>query len=110
MIVLGDQRVDFLVTQFANGVAVDDCQECLVGSGPDEAGLDGVVRRERMGRRRRSGEGEKRVNEVEVEVEVDLRGWDFGDGGLGEVYHAGDREGHGRRGRSRRGGRRTSKL
>lgn len=33
MIVLGERRLDFLVTQFVNGVAKDDCQEVLVGSG-----------------------------------------------------------------------------
>lgn len=33
MIVLGERRIDFLVTQFVNGVAKDDCQEVLVGSG-----------------------------------------------------------------------------
>jgi len=37
MIVLGSRRVDFLVTQFANGVPNDDCQEVLIGSGPDES-------------------------------------------------------------------------
>ncbi|KAJ9658220.1 hypothetical protein H2198_003793 [Neophaeococcomyces mojaviensis] len=37
MIVLGSRRVDFLVTQFANGVSDDDCQEVLIGSGPDES-------------------------------------------------------------------------
>lgn len=31
MVVLGTQRVDFLVTQFVNGVAEDDCQEVLLG-------------------------------------------------------------------------------
>ena len=39
MIVLGQRRVDFLVTQFASGIAVDDCQEVLVGNGPDEPQL-----------------------------------------------------------------------
>ncbi|KAH0829325.1 hypothetical protein AYO21_05730 [Fonsecaea monophora] len=31
MVVLGQRRVDFLVTQFVNGVAEDDCQEVLLG-------------------------------------------------------------------------------
>jgi ureidoglycolate lyase len=31
MIVLGDRRVDFVVTQFANGVANDDCQIVEIG-------------------------------------------------------------------------------
>lgn len=62
MIVLGSQRVDFLVTQFANGVAQDDCQEVLVGSGPDEA----VLRGDEM--RKSGGDGKR-------EVEVDLSGW-----------------------------------
>lgn len=62
MIVLGSRRVDFLVTQFANGVAKDDCEEVLVGSGPDESSLSGTVRTER----RKRGE--------QKEVEVDLGG------------------------------------
>lgn len=32
MVVLGTRRVDFVVTQFANGVADDDCQEALLGA------------------------------------------------------------------------------
>lgn len=68
MIVLGDQRVDFLVTQFANGVGGDDCQEVLIGTGPDEGVLSGSVREGRM-RRRGDGEGQ-----MEREVEVDLGG------------------------------------
>ena len=35
MVVLGKGRVDFVVTQFVNGVADDDCQEVLVGDGVD---------------------------------------------------------------------------
>ncbi|KAL2444750.1 hypothetical protein ABEF95_017219 [Exophiala dermatitidis] len=31
MVVLGQRRVDFLVSQFANGVPDDDCQEVLLG-------------------------------------------------------------------------------
>lgn len=46
MVVLGERRVDFLVTQFVNGVADDDCQEVLLGEhnavfvGLDGLGLD----------------------------------------------------------------------
>ena len=61
MIVLGSKRVDFLVTQFANGVTDDDVQEVLIGSGPDEAILS---------------EQETKVREYEglrsVEVEIDI--------------------------------------
>ncbi|KIW92420.1 uncharacterized protein Z519_07404 [Cladophialophora bantiana CBS 173.52] len=42
MVVLGQRRVDFLVTQFVNGVAEDDCQEVLLGRnnvGVDLGGL-----------------------------------------------------------------------
>lgn len=49
MIVLGSRRVDFLVTQFANGCADDDCQEVLIGDGPDEPILSRRSREERMG-------------------------------------------------------------
>lgn len=31
MVVLGERRVDFVVTQFANGIPDDDCQEVLLG-------------------------------------------------------------------------------
>lgn len=31
MVVLGQRRVDFVVTQFVNGVPDDDCQEVLLG-------------------------------------------------------------------------------
>ncbi|KIW22633.1 uncharacterized protein PV07_10912 [Cladophialophora immunda] len=49
MVVLGQRRVDFLVTQFVNGVAEDDCQEVLLGQndiGIDLSGLglDGFAR------------------------------------------------------------------
>jgi ureidoglycolate lyase len=40
MIVLGRRRVEFVVTQFANGVAEDDCQEVLVEG--VEIGLEGL--------------------------------------------------------------------
>ncbi|KAL5336755.1 ureidoglycolate hydrolase [Aspergillus crustosus] len=33
MVVVGKRRVDFLVVQFVNGVAEDDCQEVRVGEG-----------------------------------------------------------------------------
>ncbi|KAL4872232.1 hypothetical protein BDV12DRAFT_162530 [Aspergillus spectabilis] len=33
MVVVGKRRVDFLVVQFVNGVAEDDCQEVKVGEG-----------------------------------------------------------------------------
>lgn len=47
MIVLGQRRVDFLVTQFASGVADDDCQEVLIGDGPDKAQLTSAQLQER---------------------------------------------------------------
>jgi ureidoglycolate lyase len=43
MVVLGERRVDFLVTQFVNGVAHDDCQEVLMGeSNQVHVALDGL--------------------------------------------------------------------
>lgn len=43
MVVLGERRVDFLVTQFVNGVADDDCQEVLLGEENQVyVGLDGM--------------------------------------------------------------------
>lgn len=48
MIVLGSRRVDFLVSQFANGVANDDVQEVLIGSGPDENRLTQSLMQERQ--------------------------------------------------------------
>ena len=33
MVVLGERRVDFVVTQFVNGLPQDDCQEVRIGSG-----------------------------------------------------------------------------
>lgn len=68
MIVLGSRRVDFLVTQFANGVADDDCQEVLIGSGPDESTLTDDVRE------RRTKEGFQ-CEEIEVDVSFLLEGY-----------------------------------
>ncbi|KIX92856.1 uncharacterized protein Z520_11520 [Fonsecaea multimorphosa CBS 102226] len=42
MVVLGQRRVDFLVTQFVNGVAEDDCQEVLLGQNKIGVDLSGV--------------------------------------------------------------------
>jgi ureidoglycolate lyase len=42
MVVLGENRVDFLVTQFVNGVPDDDCQEVLLGENAVEVDLDGL--------------------------------------------------------------------
>jgi ureidoglycolate lyase len=48
MVVLGERRVDFLVTQFVNGVADDDCQEVLLGEkNPVAVGLEGLGLRTR---------------------------------------------------------------
>lgn len=33
MVVVGDARVDFVVSQFANGVGAEDCEECEFGEG-----------------------------------------------------------------------------
>ena len=33
MVVVGERRVDFLVTQFMSGVASEDCEEVAVGEG-----------------------------------------------------------------------------
>jgi hypothetical protein len=41
MVVLGVKRVDFVVSQFGNGVEGDDCQEILVGSGSNEGSAGG---------------------------------------------------------------------
>lgn len=50
MVVLGERRVDFLVTQFVNGVADDDCQEVLLGEKNLVAvGLEGLRLRMRTG-------------------------------------------------------------
>ncbi|KIW64896.1 hypothetical protein PV04_07200 [Phialophora macrospora] len=42
MAVLGQKRVDFLVTQFVNGVAEDDCQEVLLGRNSVRVDLKGL--------------------------------------------------------------------
>ncbi|OAP57173.1 hypothetical protein AYL99_07911 [Fonsecaea erecta] len=42
MVVLGQRRVDFLVTQFVNGVAEDDCQEVLLGQNNVRVDLSGL--------------------------------------------------------------------
>ncbi|EXJ56435.1 ureidoglycolate hydrolase [Cladophialophora yegresii CBS 114405] len=42
MVVLGQKRVDFLVTQFVNKVAEDDCQEVLLGSNSLRVDLKGL--------------------------------------------------------------------
>jgi hypothetical protein len=66
MVVLGVKRVDFVVSQFGNGVEGDDCQEVLVGD--EQAGvsvdLDLLVRKMGWGR------GGRR-NKVGVEIRVD---------------------------------------
>ncbi|QDS77862.1 hypothetical protein FKW77_000196 [Venturia effusa] len=41
MIVLGDREVDFVVVQWANGVAGEDCQEVVLDGGKLEVGLGG---------------------------------------------------------------------
>lgn len=75
MVVLGSRRVDFLVTQFANGVADDDCQEVLVGKGGPDANVLGREERER------------RLKGSEVDVEVDVSF--LIDGGVGDSVGAG---------------------
>lgn len=52
MVVLGDKDIDFVVSQYANGVALEDCQEVLipedlavdVDEGVMEAGAPGIMR------------------------------------------------------------------
>ena len=68
MVVLGSRRVDFLVTQFANGVGWDDCQEVLVGSGPDASALT------EHERRRRAADGLGSETEIEIDVSFLLEG------------------------------------
>jgi len=53
MVVLGANRVDFIVTQFVSGIADEDCQEVLVGEGLglsvkelDFGGGDGLWRKD----------------------------------------------------------------
>lgn len=68
MIVLGSRRVDFLVSQFANGIANDDVQEVLIGSGPDESKLTESMLKER----RESG---LPAQSVEIDVSFVRDGW-----------------------------------
>jgi ureidoglycolate lyase len=49
MAVLGQKRVDFLVTQFVNGVAEDDCQEVLLGRNSVRVDLNGLRLRDERG-------------------------------------------------------------
>jgi ureidoglycolate lyase len=42
MVVLGSRRVDFVVTQFVNGVADDDCQEVMLGENARAVDLSGL--------------------------------------------------------------------
>jgi len=90
MIVLGSRRVDFLVTQFANGVGDDDCQEVLIGSGPDTSTLSDGERKER-----RDGHGGAEV-EVDLSFLLDPVGDEHGDGTAGNeapqtIYEAVER-------------------
>jgi ureidoglycolate lyase len=43
MVVLGKQRIDFLVVQFVNGVDQDDCQEVLLGDGARCVEIQGLL-------------------------------------------------------------------
>lgn len=43
MVVLGSRRVDFVVTQFVNGVADDDCQEVLLGGNQIRVDVSGLL-------------------------------------------------------------------
>lgn len=43
MVVLGSRRVDFVVTQFVNGVADDDCQEVLLGTNQVKVDVSGIL-------------------------------------------------------------------
>lgn len=49
MVVLGKRPVEFVVVQFANGVAVEDCQEVEVRNGDDGEGLRVVVEDDALG-------------------------------------------------------------
>ena len=40
MVVLGKREIDFVVVQYANGVAAEDCQEVILEG---EAGQDGIA-------------------------------------------------------------------
>jgi len=53
MVVVGRQRVDFVVTQFVNGVPQDDCQEVLLGENHVAVDLEALglrLNREEAGR------------------------------------------------------------
>lgn len=68
MIVLGSRRVDFLVSQFANGTANDDVQEVLIGTGPDNNKLDAGV----LKQRKNNGIDSKNI---EIDVTFVRDGW-----------------------------------
>lgn len=44
MVVLGQKRVDFLVSQYVNGVPEDDCQEVLLGENNVDVNVGAVLR------------------------------------------------------------------
>ncbi|KAF2838482.1 ureidoglycolate hydrolase [Patellaria atrata CBS 101060] len=47
MVVLGNESIDFVVVQFANGVGHEDCQEVeLKGDGPDGESISVVIQRD----------------------------------------------------------------
>lgn len=50
MVVLGTNSVDFVVIQYANGVALEDCQEIEVAACGDEEGLVAIVDSSLFGR------------------------------------------------------------
>lgn len=52
MVVLGQEAVDFVVVQYANGVALDDCQEVELTSRNGEEGLRVVLEEGDFGGRR----------------------------------------------------------
>lgn len=43
MVVVGEQRVDFVVTQFANGVADEDCQEVVLEADSIRGGVSVAI-------------------------------------------------------------------
>lgn len=43
MAVIGDERIDFVVVQFANGVAEEDCQEVALEVGGNREGMSVMV-------------------------------------------------------------------
>lgn len=63
MVVLGMRRVDFIVGQFVNGVARDDCQEVLVGDTDTSGGGDGA------------GDGGAKV-QIDLSLAVERMGWE----------------------------------